>query len=132
MVFVRHIELGELGQGRPATATMRAIENGRMAGVASTVALLEALVRPKKEGDTRLCDTYRLVFRWFPNLAVRVVDGDVAEIASELRGRYRLRTPDAVHVATAIAAGADAFVTADRDLRKVREIEILPLDDIAD
>jgi predicted nucleic acid-binding protein len=39
-------------------------------------------------------------------LTVLPIDQPVAETASDLRATYTLRTPDALHLATAIVAGA--------------------------
>jgi predicted nucleic acid-binding protein len=50
--------------------------------------------------------------------------GDDAESAARLRTTAGLRLPDAVQVASAIAVGADALLTHDRDFAKVRAIPI--------
>ena len=56
-----------------------------------------------------------------------VVDltADIAEHAARVRALYRLKLPDAVQLATALAINADALVTHDRAFRKVRGILIL-------
>jgi predicted nucleic acid-binding protein len=41
-----------------------------------------------------------------------------------------MRTPDALHVATAIDAGCDAFLTNDTGIKRVHEIAVLVLDDL--
>ena len=42
------------------------------------------------------------------------VDADIARVAAALRTTYRLKTPDTLHLATAIVIGADRFVTGNR------------------
>jgi len=59
------------------------------------------------------------------------VDGMIAERAADLRARYNLRTPDAIHIATAIVAGCDAFLTNDLALRRVTELRVLTLSTLA-
>jgi len=54
----------------------------------------------------------------------------IAEQAARLRAQYRLRTPDAIHIATAMIAGCDAFLTNDRDLKRVQAIRVLILDEL--
>ena len=49
--------------------------------------------------------------RLLDRLDLRPVDHRVAEAATILRGKYRLKTADAVHLATALDAGADRFIT---------------------
>lgn len=51
-------------------------------------------------------------------------DIDIARRAAGLRARYGVRTADAIHLATALVAGASAFVTTDRRLARVKEIEV--------
>jgi len=58
------------------------------------------------------------------------ISAGVAESAADLRARYNLRTPDALHVATAIDAGCDAFLTNDTGIKRVQEIAVLVLDDL--
>jgi hypothetical protein len=55
---------------------------------------------------------------------------EMADRAASIRARYRLRTPDAIHLATAILEGVDVFLTNDRDLLQVREVPILLIDEL--
>jgi predicted nucleic acid-binding protein len=45
--------------------------------------------------------------------------------------RYQIRTPDALQLAAAISAEADAFLTNDHALKRVKEITVLVMDDIS-
>ncbi len=56
---------------------------------------------------------------------------ELADRAAALRAEHRFSTADAIHVATALDAGATAFVTNDRDLPPVPGIEYLQLADFA-
>ena len=67
---------------------------------------------------------YRNLLGLFPNLYFVPFDASVADISSDLRARYGLRTPDAIQVAAAIHQRADAFVTNDAGLRRIREIRM--------
>lgn len=52
-------------------------------------------------------------------------DSAVCFKAAELRLRYSsLKLPDAIHLATAIIAKADIFITADKPLVKIASLEI--------
>ncbi|WP_374121361.1 type II toxin-antitoxin system VapC family toxin [Paenibacillus sp. LHD-117] len=64
------------------------------------------------------------MFTHFPNLSIVPVDNSVAEQAAFLRGKYGLRTPDAIVVASAIVSQAEVlvFVTYDLRLEQVEEI----------
>ena len=54
----------------------------------------------------------------------------LADRAAELRARYRLSTPDAIQLATAIGYHAVCFYGNDRGLRRVKEIECILIDDL--
>jgi predicted nucleic acid-binding protein len=66
-------------------------------------------------------------------LELHDVDRAIAELAAALGATYRLRAPDAVHLATAIHLGADRFVTNNsRDFPKsIGEIEIVYPSDLS-
>jgi len=48
----------------------------------------------------------------------------VLERATELRARYNLKTPDAIHYAAAVEIGALVFLTGDRGLARCTEIPV--------
>jgi predicted nucleic acid-binding protein len=52
------------------------------------------------------------------------VGAAVIERATELRARYNLKTPDAIHYATAIEVGATTFLTGDRALSRCSEVPV--------
>ena len=112
MVLIYHFESHE-ELGPPATELLRAAEEGRCRLVLSILAVLEVLVVPKRHGREDLCRRYREFFASFPNLEVVPVDTAIAEVASDLRAEDGLRTPDAIHLATAVGRGVDGFVTED-------------------
>jgi predicted nucleic acid-binding protein len=126
MLFVYHFE-GNERFGKPAGALLAAAEQGRCSLVTSVLSLLEVLVIPKRHGMTELCRRYRELFSSFPNLSVQPIDSQIAEIAAGLRAAHGIRTPDALHLATALQARADGFVSEDRRLRRIRELRILTL-----
>lgn len=51
----------------------------------------------------------------------------ICRMAARLRAKHGIRTPDAIHVATALATGATEFLTNDRGLSRVTEIRVLVL-----
>ncbi len=130
MLFVYHFENHPL-YGPAAANLFHATEEGRCRIVTSVVSLLEVLVVPKRQHENLLCQRYRETFAFFPNLSLVAVDTDIVEIASDIRAEHNVRTPDAIQLATAIHAGADAFVSADRYLAKFPGIRVLTLQQAA-
>lgn len=59
------------------------------------------------------------------------VDARIATMGAALRAKYRLTSPDALHLATAVAVGADRFVTGNhRDFSQISEIDIVHPDPV--
>lgn len=129
MLFVYHFE-AEPRFGPAAGKLLSAAESGSCRLVTSMLTLLEALVVPKRYGDEALCRRYRDFFGAFPNLTLVPVGPEIAEAAAELRAAHGLRTPDALHLATARHAGADGFVTEDRRLRGIRGLAMRSLAEV--
>jgi predicted nucleic acid-binding protein len=123
--FEQHPDYGET-----VKVLLEKVEEGAVVATASTITLTEILTKPIREGNESLEKRYRLLFTHFPNLIVISVDMDVAEQAAYLRGRYGLKTPDALIVASAIASKADLFITNDQRLAIVKEIKIMTIDEV--
>lgn len=109
---------------------MRYVDSGLIAGVAFTMALAEVLVQVLRAGDKALTEHYEAILSKSHNFRLEPVMTMVARQAADLRARYNLRTPDALHVATAMVAGCDAFLTNDTTLQRVKEIAVLLLDEL--
>jgi predicted nucleic acid-binding protein len=78
------------------------------AGIGSVLLLPELLSKPTRaEAADELAKLDALLSR----LDLRPVDRATAELATALGASYRLRAADAVHLATAVAGGADRFLT---------------------
>ncbi len=89
--------------------------------------LLEVLVKPLEANAIALADDFRAAVSASANLQVIEVDRSVAELAAGIRATYGYRTPDAIHLATAQLAGADAFVTNDDKLRGFSGVNVVSL-----
>jgi predicted nucleic acid-binding protein len=106
------------------------MDAGEISGVTSTVTLLEVLVQPFRRGAAHLAGQYREVLLNATHLSCVAVTGEIAEKAASLRTDYNLRTPDAIHLATAIQSGATAFLTNDSFLTSSPNLDILILDQL--
>jgi len=111
----------------PLGAPIRALfpaGTGGVAGVGSVLLLPEVLAKPMRdEASEEVIALVGLLSR----LELRPVDAVTAEVATSLAVSYRLRAADAVHLATAVVAGADRFVTNNRrDFRpSISEIPVV-------
>jgi len=103
------------------------LEKGKFQGVTSVIGLIEILTRPKKEKNFYLVKVYKELLTTFPHLSIQNVDFEVADLASSLRAKYNLTTPDAILIGSALTARATGFITSDIRLKKIKEIEVFVL-----
>lgn len=83
--------------------------------VFSELTRLECRVQPLKTGNSLALQAFD---RFFATSGYRYqpMDRSVFELATELRAQHGLKTPDALHLATAISADCDEFWTNDHHL----------------
>jgi predicted nucleic acid-binding protein len=98
--------------------------------VTSILSLTEVLVHPMRLGDHALVSQYRRILLQADQITVVPVSEIVAEEAAQLRARHSLRTPDAIHLATALRSGASSFLTNDRQMPKLPGLNLLVLDQL--
>ena len=118
------------GTGREAALVgevLDAISAGSMTGVLATLGVAEILTGPMRAGDTALAERYRDELASVTGLDLVPLSVEIAADAAALRGLRRASLADAVHLATAGAAGATAFITNDRALRGSPQLEIVRL-----
>jgi predicted nucleic acid-binding protein len=106
------------------------IERGQNPAVTSTVTLLELLVQPYRTQQEELAQKIFALTSTYPKLEWVPFTMNLADRAAELRAHYRLSTPDAIQLATAIGHKATRFYGNDRGLRRVQEIECVIVDDV--
>lgn len=92
--------------------------------------MTELLVKPYRDGNQPLVDAFYGVLSTYPNLLWIAPSLEIADLAARLRARFRLRTPDALQIASAMRTGTTAFVTNDRAFERVDGMKVLVLDDI--
>ncbi len=81
---------------------------GVVAGIGSVLLLPELLTKPLRENATGELEALGALLS---RLDLRPADEATAQLAAALGASYRLRAADAVHLATAVDAGADRFLT---------------------
>lgn len=101
-------------------------ENGTL--VTSQFSRLECRVTPLRERDQALLAAYENFFN-DGSIEVSEVSLKVIDLATELRAEHGFKSPDAVHLASAILCGADVFLTGDNQLRRCSSIpvEVIPI-----
>lgn len=106
------------------------LDAGEIQGFTSAITLTEVLMLPVRLGRRDLETAYRSILLHNTSVSLIQASGEIAEQAAHLCARYNLRTPDALHVATALDSKCDAFLTNDKGLRRITEIAVLVADDL--
>jgi predicted nucleic acid-binding protein len=106
------------------------IEQASIVAVSSVITLTEVLNYPIRLGRSDLEQTYRNILLHNDTFMLMTVTAKIAESSAHLRARYNLRTPDALHLATALEASCQTFLTNDLALKRVQEIRVLALDEL--
>jgi predicted nucleic acid-binding protein len=117
--------------GHPLGVRVRnvVLNEDRAAHLGSILLVSELLTKPTRDGRHReLHDLEYLLGR----LTLYPVDHRTIPSAVELGAQYGLKTVDAVHLATAVLAGADRFITNNRRdfTKEIDEIDIVYPDEL--
>lgn len=108
------------------------IDSGNFKAFTSELTLAEVLVKPLMDGNLEIQAVYQQALQSSEVLEVVVVSRDVLIEAARLRAVANLRLPDAIHGATAILSGCETFLTNDRRLAALPDIEVVVLSDVMD
>src|SRR5712692_7955799 len=107
----------------------QAAKAGTVEIVSSDLTLMETLVGPLKAGDTALATAYEQLFQQAQTRLLPITQPILRE-AARLRATTKLKTPDALHLATATHAGCVLFVTNDVGFRGVTSLPLVILADL--
>jgi predicted nucleic acid-binding protein len=88
----------------------------------TTTTIAEVLTGPLAAGEEALAKRYHAVME---SWQVINLTADLAESAARFRAVLKLKLPDAIQVASAIAINADALVTHDRDFSGVTALMVM-------
>src|ERR671936_545276 len=95
---------------------------GRLRFAVTTITIAEVLTGPLRTRDEALARRYRATLEgWQPV----ELDIDIADSAARLRALLRLKLPDAIQAASALAINAAAIVTHDRDFSRVHSLRVI-------
>jgi predicted nucleic acid-binding protein len=97
--------------------------------VSSDLALMETLIGPLISGDNALVNAYEQLFQQAQTRLLPITQ-PILRNAARLRAKAKLRTPDALHAATAQEAASVLFVTNDAGFRRVASLPLVILDDL--
>jgi predicted nucleic acid-binding protein len=107
-----------------------AVRAGTITAVSSELTLMETLVAPLRNSDTVLAANREALWQQ-TNTRLLPITPDILREAARLRATIpALKTPDAIHAATALLHGCALFITNDFGFRRVPGLTLAILDDI--
>ena len=97
--------------------------------ISSELILMEVLVLPLRNKDKSLISDYEQLLL---NSAMQLIpiNQSILRQAANLRANNSLKTPDAIHAATAMAVNCDLFITNDRGFRNLAELPVVILTEV--
>jgi predicted nucleic acid-binding protein len=96
--------------------------------VSSELTLMESLVVPLRNGNTILIDAYEQLLS--SQVSLVPISQTILKSAAQLRATTNLRTPDAIHAATALDADCTLFITNDSGFRNVPNLPVVILSEV--
>ena len=115
----------------PYEAIMRPVwENAserRSTLISSELLLLETLVKPVRIGNEKLESIYRTLLTESHEFRLYSIDSQILNQAIQLRATIGLKTPDAIHAATAIQTSCTLFLTNDSAFKRIPNLNVAVL-----
>lgn len=105
------------------------IDQHKLRAVTSELSLAETLVKPIADKNSTLQEVYKSVIQTSDQLNVMPISREILINAAQIRTQT-LRLPDAIHLATAMTSGCRVFLTNDKQLKKVDDIEVVLISEI--
>lgn len=103
------------------------VVSGMSQGVTSVLTLMEISVLPIRQGAESIAQEYLDIVTNLNGRRVAPIHDTTAVLAAGLRARHNVRPADALQVAACLEHSATAFVTNDRRLQRVSELEVIML-----
>ena len=96
--------------------------------ISSELILMEVLVVPLRNNNKSLVDYEQLLL----NSAMQLIpiNQSILRQAANLLATTNLKTPDAIHAATAISVNCDLFITNDKNFRNLSNLPVVILSEV--
>lgn len=107
-----------------------AARTGSLSIATSDLTLLEVLVKPLKIGNKSMEKDFRSLLQGTSDVRLLTITHPILERAANLRASTNLKTPDALHAATALVAGCTLFVTNDPAFKRVPGLTVAVLSEV--
>lgn len=107
------------------TSLARVLDDKECIAFTSEFTLSEILTKPFRDNMLEAVAKYREVLEG-GEIRLAPITRSILVRSAMLRGQLGLKTPDAIHVATAVDTGCSAFLTNDASIRLPKSMELVP------
>jgi predicted nucleic acid-binding protein len=107
-----------------------ALASNEITVVTSELTIAEVLVKPIRDGNTALQQTFEQLLHASPVFQVIPIQREILRAAAVLRATTKLKLLDAIHLATSDFIGRDSFLTGDLSFRSARAANIKILSEL--
>jgi predicted nucleic acid-binding protein len=105
------------------------LQDDEIAIASSELTLLESLVLPLRNNNTALVSNYEQLLLG-SKVQLIPISQTILRDAAQLRASTNLKTPDAIHAATALSENCSFFLTNDSGFRNVSGLPVVVLRDV--
>ena len=105
------------------------LQSSQIQVITSELTLLETLVMPLRNGNTDLIARYEAMLL-SSEISLIPISQAILKQAASIRATTNLKTPDAIHAASALNLGCTIFLTNDAGLRNIPALSVVVLKDI--
>jgi predicted nucleic acid-binding protein len=105
-------------------AFVAGIEAGKIKALTSELTVAECLVKPLANSDQLGITAFLAFLDDRPSFPILPATRNLWIAAAEVRAKTRCSLPDALHIATAVSARCDVFLTDDKRLRTITPMQL--------
>jgi predicted nucleic acid-binding protein len=105
------------------------LQAGEIEIVSSELILMETLVLPLRNSNTILINAYKQLLV-SSEMRLIPISLSILKQAANLRAITNIKTPDAIHAATALSLNCNQFITNDKGFRNVTDLPAVILNEV--
>ncbi len=105
------------------------LQAGEIEIVSSELILMETLVLPLRNSNSILINAYEQLLI-SSEMRLIPISQSILRQAANLRATSNLKTPDAIHTATALSVSCNQFITNDKGFRNVPGLPVVILSEV--
>lgn len=120
----KHIDYRQL-----LTTLWQSLKANEIEVFTSQLTLLETLVQPIRQNNQTLISAYESLLTT-TEINLLPISLDILRESANLRAAQNLKTPDAIHAATAFSANCNYLITNDDGFKRVSNIDVVILSEV--